>query len=279
MSYQTQVILRTDYVVSGTEPTGYIYWDTDNHTATLVLENGVKLQIGQEGHFWAVNKTGATIANGTPVYISGIQGNRPTIAPAKGDSDATALVAGVTTQQFLNNAEGYVTFDGSVSELNLSAFADGDELWVSKTVAGAMVAGEPAAPHHSDRVGFVLSNHAVQGKLLVKVARHFSIMELSDVDGGTPATSDLLQFDGTTWNPQSPTELGVMQTVVYRVDTTHNLPVSTGGLATYRIIARDGAYVDIVPDGTDTLFGDNATFRIYDGEDIIITDESAGAWE
>lgn len=188
------------YVTTEAEPIARIFWDTANHCLTVVGENGTRLQIGQEGVFWGVNKTGSTIPNGTPVYISGVQGQRPTIAPCKGDAEATAFCVGVTTQEFLNNAEGYVTYDGLVHDMTtLASFADGDGIWVSKATAGALVNAEPAKPHHSDKIGVVLSNHAVHGILLVKIFRHLSLRELSDVDGAAPTTTG----DLVTWNNSS----------------------------------------------------------------------------
>jgi len=204
---------NTSYSPTGSEPTGTLYWDATDRTLSVVLENGVILQIGQEGQFWGVNKTGSDIPNGTPVYISGAQGQRPTIAPCKGDSDTTSNCAGVTTQAIANNAAGYVTYDGQVRDLTtLAAFTDGDSVWVSKTTSGTLVNAEPAKPHHSDFVGYVLSNHATHGVLLVKIARHRAIGELTDTTITTPANNDLLTYETATalWKNKSAATLGVV---------------------------------------------------------------------
>ena len=56
------------------------------------------------------NTTGASIPNGSIVYINGVYGNRPTIALADADIEAaSSKTIGLTTETIGNNQNGYVT--------------------------------------------------------------------------------------------------------------------------------------------------------------------------
>lgn len=178
---------NTTAVVTNAE--GRLYWNATDGTLNLGMYGGlITLQIGQETFVKIVNKTGATILNGKAVYINGSQGNRPTVALAKGDSETTGCVLGIATHDILNNQEGFITINGSVRSLDTSVFAEGDTLWLSKTTAGAWQNTEPTIPHHSDRIGIVTNSHGTQGSINVQIARHMRISELSDVNG-TPLTT------------------------------------------------------------------------------------------
>ena len=55
---------------------GVVFYDADNHTLSLYNDEAdVTLQLGQEEFLRARNNTGATIANGTAVLITGSHGN------------------------------------------------------------------------------------------------------------------------------------------------------------------------------------------------------------
>jgi hypothetical protein len=147
---------------------GRLQWNDDDKTVELGLGGGnVNLQVGLETVFLGVNKTGATITNGTPVYISGAQGQRVTIAPADADGAGNASRAvGIATEDITNNLAGYVTTEGVVRGLNTSAFSDGVELFVS-TNAGTFTTNHPAAPLDAVSIGFVRNSHNNQGEIQV----------------------------------------------------------------------------------------------------------------
>jgi len=159
------------------------------------MPDSIALQIGQENQIKVRNSTGSTIFNGKPVYTTGMTGNRPTVAYAKGDSPTTSRLLGLLTQDIANNADGKVTTSGYVRNIDTTGtpygetWADGDELWVSKATAGALTKTEPSAPHHSDYVGQVVNSHATQGSILVHISRHHTLENLSDING-TALTTD-----------------------------------------------------------------------------------------
>ena len=89
------------------------------------------------------NVTGATIAKGQVIYISGISGNTPEVSLAKADSSTTMPAFGIAIEDILNNASGQFATFGSQTGLNVLDFGEtgitfqlGDTLYISHTEAG-----------------------------------------------------------------------------------------------------------------------------------------------
>jgi hypothetical protein len=131
--------------------------------------DGVVLNLSQELTSRGVNATGGALPNGTIGYMSGVLGNRPTIAPAQANSATTAKVYGIFTHDVANNVEGFVTHIGLVHDLDTSAFEAGDTLYLSATVPGAFTNVAPSAPDYVLEVGRVLVSHATQGIIFFSV--------------------------------------------------------------------------------------------------------------
>lgn len=179
---------------------GLMQWNETDGTLDLTLQGGnVTQQIGQELLVKCRNDSDALIENGTPVYISGRQGNRPKIFPARSDVHGTAYVFGVATEDIADNSDGYVTTFGYVRQIKTnysgtgdwgSTWQESDNLYVSKTVSGQLTNVEPDPPHHSDVVGQVgVVGSAGVGSIFINIRHHTAIEELSDVNG-TPLTTN-----------------------------------------------------------------------------------------
>ena len=188
----------TAYTPTGSEPAGSLYWNETDFTLDLV-QNGAVLQVGQEMNKKVRNATGGTLTEGTVVYENGQLGNRATIAPAQSDTEATAKITGVLTEDILNNTDGKVTTIGLVRQIKTdytgtgvwgTTWAQGDLLYASKTTAGQLTNVEPAIPHHADIVGKVsIVGAAGIGAIDVQIQHHFTLSELSDVNGTPLATT------------------------------------------------------------------------------------------
>ena len=149
---------------------GKVFYDTDAKTLAYYNDNSqMTVNIGQEQIVRVRNQTGATIANGTVVYVNGATGNTPTIAKAIATSFTTSDIIGVTTTEILNNGFGYVTISGLVNGLDTSAFAEGDAVFLSATTAGTYTVTEPTRPNYSIQVGVILRANPSVGTLLVSV--------------------------------------------------------------------------------------------------------------
>lgn len=150
--------------------TGKIRWNSTDGTAELDTDvSGVTIQLGQETVIRVLNKTGSTITNGSVVYINGAQGNRPTIAKV-GNTDFVngENVIGVVTADILDNAEGYLTTQGLVRDLNTNSYSVGNTLWLGST-AGTFTNTEPSASSLIIRVGEVIVAHPTQGVISVHI--------------------------------------------------------------------------------------------------------------
>ena len=144
---------------------GLLFYDYDNKTlASYGDQSAVTLQIGQEGHIRAINKTGTTILNGKPVEILSADSNLPSISLAQSTVNDSHII-GITTQDIPDNSIGLVNVYGVVNDINLTAFTDGDSIYLS-TSAGEFVNTPPPNPYSTIEIGHVISN-AVAGKLIV----------------------------------------------------------------------------------------------------------------
>ena len=145
------------------------------------------------------NQTGATLTKGTVVYISGATGNKALVSKAIATSDATsAQTYGVITTDLANNANGYVTIIGALTNLNTSAFTEGVQLYLSSTTAGAYTATKQYAPNHLVYVGVVTRSHPTQGSIEVKIQNGYEMDELHNVSAQTPSNGNVLIWNNST---------------------------------------------------------------------------------
>lgn len=187
-----ELILSTNIDTASTRQ-GTIYWDNQDETLSVVMAGGnVIQQVGQELYIRAVNKTLATITNGSIVYISGAQGNRPTIELANANSYANSQkVIGLATEDILVDAYGYVTIEGLVRDLDTSTHSDGDCLYLS-TNSGQWSTTPPANGLARIKVGMVTKAHPTDGWVCVKINEDKYMF-------GNPGTGNYSYFedDGT----------------------------------------------------------------------------------
>jgi len=87
------------------------------------------------------NTTGASIAKGVPVYISGHSGGKILIAPADADDAAKMPAIGLLNSTLANNTDGEVVAFGTLDGVNTSTFAVGDTLYIDTTPGGATFGG------------------------------------------------------------------------------------------------------------------------------------------
>lgn len=106
------------------------------------------------------NETGSTITKGSVVYINSANGTVPTMALAKADAASTSGAVGFALANVSHNGFGTIQDDGVFTGLDTLAFSQGDTLWLSPTVAGAVTNVEPAAPGLGMRMGTVVTSSA-----------------------------------------------------------------------------------------------------------------------
>lgn len=154
---------------------GSVFYDITNHALNFYTDDATTpIEVGQQQIFRAVNKTGATLAFGSAVYISGAQGNRPTVALAQANSATTYNIAGfvLSSSGILNNAEGNILAGGLLQGYNTSSFTTGSVLYLSSTTAGALTTTQPSYPNYSVAIGQAL-NSTSNGRVYVEIVPNY----------------------------------------------------------------------------------------------------------
>jgi hypothetical protein len=147
----------------------------------------------------ARNNTGVSIAKARAVYITGASGQTPTIALANAVSEATSSkTIGITKNSIANSANEQIVLRGLLTNVDTSAFVDGDALWLSDSVAGAFTTTRPTQPSHGVFIGYVAYAHASQGKIIVNIQNGYELDELHNVLITSPLDGGILVYDTAT---------------------------------------------------------------------------------
>jgi hypothetical protein len=203
--------LKTDLATIPTDQ-GSIYWDEDEETIAVIL-NGSTTKVGEDIFFQVKNQSGATIPKGTAVRFDGVVGasGRINIVPflANG-SNPSIYFLGVTYESIADGADGKALFNGKIRGVNTSAFAVGDILYASPTVAGGFTTTKPIAPNNIISVAAVLSSGA-NGILLIRPQIGSNINNDEGVKITTPTTGDILQLQASgLWENKSRLAAGLI---------------------------------------------------------------------
>lgn len=232
---------------------GRLSWDDGEGTLTLGLKGGnVNLSVGQEVVALCHNGTGSTINKGSVVYISGVQGQRPSITLSDADTEvASSKTFGVVAENIPNGAEGLVCTFGIVTGLNTSSFTAGQALWLSST-AGELTNVIPTQPAHAVFVGYCLFVNESSGRIFVNPQNGYELQELHNVLITSVADNHILSYDNATglWKNQG------LAAAIQEVDGTgSNIDADQldGQEGTYYL---DWTNTTNKPDPTITLGGD-----------------------
>lgn len=150
------------------------------------------------------NDSGSTIAKGKVVASVGSVGDRIKIDLADNDGTLDAkYIVGITSEEILNGAEGYVQMLGEVKNLNTNSLNVGDILYLDPNSPGGYTTTVPAAPSIDLAVAMVVKKNSSSGIIFVRVwSQGQKLTELYDVDVSTPPTTgQVLAYSGGTWSP------------------------------------------------------------------------------
>jgi hypothetical protein len=149
----------------------------------------INVKIGQDEIVRVINNTGADIAKGKAVYVTGAINDFPSIALAKADTFETIYTtAGLTSNYIADGDYGYVTVRGLYGGLNTANFNVGDRVHVSPDSAGELVAYNPTYPNFAYEMGTVLvSDSATGGNVggCIQVDRKAEVFENIRVQGNS----------------------------------------------------------------------------------------------
>jgi hypothetical protein len=193
------------------------------------------VHIGQDLQIKVINNTGATIANGSPVYITGTSSGQtyPNVALARADVAATSSVIGLINGAIPNGSIGYVTAQGGIDNVNTSTYTVGQVLYLSPYSAGQLMNTIPPTGI-TVQVGVVTFVDSSTGKIYVRQTTPLNVPAsiisgtVAVANGGTGATSltannvilgngtsavqvvapgttgNVLTSNGTTWQSTTP---------------------------------------------------------------------------
>ena len=170
-------------------------WNSFDQTLNIGMEYDVVQQVGLEQYARVANFTGVTIPNGTVVGFTGaVPDSALSVSPylANGATN-TLYVVGVMTHDLPDSGDrGYCTTFGFVRDVNTSAFALGDVLYASPTVAGAFTNVKPTAPNNVVPVAAVLQVGTTDGIIFVRptIEQQIYYGEFTKLDTQTPAAAN-----------------------------------------------------------------------------------------
>jgi len=141
--------IYTDYTPQATSPAqveGRTYYDSDKNSFSYYTDiAGVTINTAVEQVVRGINRSGATIINGTPVRYVGIDTatGLPSIEPAQADAFLNAHVAGVITHDVGTDEECWTTVIGLVGDVVVASVMEtgqtmipGARVYLSATEAG-----------------------------------------------------------------------------------------------------------------------------------------------
>lgn len=186
---------------------GTVYYNTEH--GALNVYNDIAdeyMELGQEFYVRGINKSGTTISKGTPVRISGSQGDQPAFVPAVAEDIHTGSykesysnhIIGVAHHNIANGATGYVTEIGLVRGINTNGFTGGDTVFVDET--GALTGTPPPYPYETIKVGYV-TKVGNNGTIYVRPKEPIHIAELSQFSGSAEVGDVLVFTDNDVFEP------------------------------------------------------------------------------
>jgi hypothetical protein len=185
---------------------GRFTWNDEDGTVNLGMAGGnVTLQLGQESYVHA--RAAEDLPDVSVVYISGVFGTtgKQIVSKFIADNSIDELYTiGVTTEFIGNNSTGFVTTVGVIHDIDTTGpigenWSDGDVLYASSTVRGALTNILPIAPALNINVGIVLKKNPTNGSIYIRPVLHSHLNEIHDVYINNKLNGDFLSFNGDRW--------------------------------------------------------------------------------
>jgi len=270
--------------------------DTSGYMINAVVANGIKYDGNANGitnigntdtatvvKAYVTNAEAVTITKGQVVYIFGASGDRASVKLAKNTSDTfSSKTLGIVRADIAAGQAGWITTQGQVSGINLSAYNPGDVLWLD-SVAGGFTATKPQAPYHSVFVGVVERANAGNGLIYVKPQNGVELSEIHDVSITSIANNDIIRYNSALgyWENKNQSIFAyTAQTTTYNAlasdyvihctsgTFTVNLPTAVGVQGKVYIVKNSGSgLITIDPNSTETIDG-ALTYKIGGNESL-----------
>jgi predicted heme/steroid binding protein len=188
---------------------GVMWWDNIEGTVRLSLKgNTYNLPIGESVVARVRNSTAGNLSRTAyqAVRVAGAQGQRLAVALAQANNDPnSASTLGLVCEDISTNQEGFIINIGQIVNVNTTGslqgetWVDGNVLYLSPTIPGAITNIKPSAPQHTVIIGYVEYAHANNGKIYVKIDNGYELEELHDV-APTPYVNNGVLYRDTATN-------------------------------------------------------------------------------
>lgn len=207
-----------------------IGWNDVDKTVNIGMDYGVVQQVGEETYARVRNMTGVDIPNGTVVGFAGADTDALLVAPYLANGSQPSLyILGVMTHDLPDSGEkGYCTTWGFVRDLDTSAFAAGDVLYASPSVAGGLTKVKPTAPNNVIPIAACVVSDATAGVIFVRPT-----IEQMKYYGEFSATTDQLVAVINTAYPVTFNSTSITNGVTLTGSPTTRITVPASGL--YRV--------------------------------------------
>jgi hypothetical protein len=252
--------------------TGTVAW-AGGTTLGIQMTANVLQRVGESQYFYI--KADSTITKGQLIMFTGAVGASGVIkgAPATGLTDGQYLM-GVAAENIAANGFGLVTSFGHVRGWNTTGspvgetWVDGDILYYNPTIPGALTKTQPTAPNVKATIAVVVNAApAGSGDVFVRVSTG-SVLGGTDsnVQFGTLATNDLIQYNGTIWTNVTPASV-INSAGGAPVTKTANFSVAAG--ETWLINSKSGSSCTVTLPTPSTNTGRVLHFQNYQAQTLV----------
>lgn len=214
------------------------------------------------------NKSGAPIPKFSVVYISGGQGDLPTIALALANNEAnSSKTYGVVYADIPNMTSGQVIVTGALTGLNTDQFnptaptgdVNGVALYLSPTVPGGVTTTKPSAPNHMVYVATIVRTHQNEGVIEVRIQNGFELQELHNVQipNGSAQNNQVLKYDSATslWKNRYIGLASDIEETSFSIANNQSSPANVTGFAFSNTLVKSfSAIVSVSIDATSDIF-------------------------
>lgn len=251
---------------------GTVAWDGGT-TLGIQMTANVLQPVGEAQYFYI--KADSTITKGQLIMFTGAVGASGVIkgAPATGLTDGQYLM-GIAAEDITTNGFGLVTSFGHVRGWNTTGapvgetWADGDILYYNPSIAGGLTKTQPTAPNVKATIAVVVNAApAGSGDVFVRVSTG-SVLGGTDsnVQFGTLATNDLIQYNGTYWTNVTPAAI-IAGAGGAPVTKTANFTVAAG--ETWLINNKSGSSCTVTLPSASTNTGRVLHFQNYQAQTLV----------
>ena len=252
--------------------TGTVAW-AGGTTLGIQMTANVLQRVGESQYFYI--KADSTITKGQLIMFTGAVGASGVIkgAPATGLTDGQYLM-GVAAENIAANGFGLVTSFGNVRGWNTTGspvgetWVDGDILYYNPSIAGGLTKTQPTAPNVKATIAVVVNAApAGSGDVFVRVSTG-SVLGGTDsnVQFGTLATNDLIQYNGTIWTNVTPASV-INSSGGAPVTKTANFSVAAG--ETWLINNKSGSSCTVTLPTPSTNTGRVLHFQNYQAQTLV----------